>query len=54
MELESFLGSVAAHEQPTADCAEAIATLDVAEKLLQSADGGVPLDVVSLMANGGG
>ena len=33
---------------------EAIATLDVAEKLLQSADGGVPLDVVSLMANGGG
>ena len=54
VELESFLGSVAAHEQPTADCAEAIATLDVAEKLLQSADGGVPLDVVSLMANGGG
>ena len=54
VELESFLGSVAAHEQPTADCAEAIATLDVAEKLLQSADGGVPLDVVSLMAGGGG
>lgn len=54
VELESFLGSVAAHEQPTADCADAIATLDVAEKLLQSADSGMPLDVISLVAGGGG
>ncbi len=47
VELEAFLESVAAHEQPTADCADAIATLDVAEKLLQSADTEAPLDVVS-------
>ena len=52
VELEAFLGSVAAHEQPTADCADAIATLDVAEKLLQSADSGAPIDVVSLMESG--
>ncbi len=52
VELEAFLGSVAAHEQPTADCADAIATLDVAEKLLQSADSRAPIDVVSLMESG--
>ena len=52
VELEAFLGSVAAHEQPTADCGDAIATLDVAEKLLESADSGAPIDVVSLMESG--
>ena len=53
VELEAFLASVAAHEHPTADCADAIATLDVAEKLLQSADSGAPIDV-SLMESGSG
>ena len=52
VELEAFLASAAAHEQPTADCADAIATLDVAEKLLESADSGAPIDVVSLMERG--
>ena len=51
VELESFLESVAAHEQPMAGCADAIATLDIAEKLLQSAHSGAPVDAVSLVAS---
>ena len=52
VELESFLRSVAAHEQPTADSTDAIATLEVAEKLVQSANSGAPLDVVSPVTSG--
>jgi predicted dehydrogenase len=54
VELEAFLEAAAAHEQqPTADCADAIATLDAAEKLLESANSGESLDFSSLISSGG-
>ena len=51
VELESFLESVATHEQPMAGCADAIATLDIAEKLLQSAHSGAPVDADSFVTS---
>ena len=52
VELEEFLAAAAAHEPPAADCADAIATLDVAEKLVQSARSGAPVEVVRLIESG--
>ena len=46
VELEAFLASVATCAPLAADCADAIVTLNVADRLVQSARTGAPVDIV--------